>query len=237
MNSKQSDISQKKNEDFFLTHLDSYQQLVDDLDTYKNIFLAINKEVEGIDSLIDIGNGGVFAYKPELVNKITAVDLFLDALDASKYPPNVELKQGTALALKEPDDHYDAVLLVMLIHHLVGVNASQTEKNLDKCLHECHRVVKPGGKLIIMESCVPVWFYFLEKVLFPVLNVLISKFITHPMAFQYPHRMITHKIRNLFGECRTEKVPKGRHVIQLGWKVPSYVTPVQPYLFTAIKRT
>jgi ubiquinone/menaquinone biosynthesis C-methylase UbiE len=235
MESIQSEVNKKKNEDFFLNHLDSYRDMVSDLDTYKNIFLTVNEEVNGVDSLIDIGNGGVFAYTPSLVNKITAVDLFLDSLDASKYPSNVLLKQGNALELSEPDAHYDAVLVVMLIHHLVGRNVLETEQNLGKCLGECYRVLKPGGKLIIVESCIPSWFYFFEKRLFPIANFLISKYITHPMAFQYPQIMITKEIQKLFGACETKEIPKGRYVIQLGWKVRSFLTPVQPYLFTTRK--
>ncbi len=233
--STQAESIKKKNEDFFQTHFDSYQSMVESLDTYKNIFRVVNKEVAGIPSLIDIGNGGVFAYDPQLVSKITAVDLFLDNLDPKKYPNNVSLKQGNALALNEPDNSYDGTLMVMLIHHLAGIDCVSTENNLPQCLQECFRILKPGGKLIIVESCVPAWLYWMEKMLFPVTNFLISKFLSHPMTYQYTRVKIQAALHSIFGNCTTEQIPKGKYVIQLGWKVPSIFTPVQPVLFVAFK--
>ncbi len=168
---------------------------------------------------------------PGVRRRITAVDL-LRTRSMLRVSAERGARPGNALE-RSPDGEYDAVLLVMLIHHLVGTNVSETEENLERCLSECFRVMKPGGKLIIVESCVPNRVYLLERLLFPVLNYLISRFAAHPMAFQYPQAKIAHKIRSVFGECRTSQVQKGRYVIQLGWKVPSLVTPVQPFLFTA----
>lgn len=233
---KQNEVVKKKNEDFFLTNLDSYRALVADLDTYQNIFNVVNESVRGINNLVDIGNGGVFAYDPKLVNKITAIDLFLDNLDQSKYPPNVILKQGNALNLSESTNSFDGTLMVMLIHHLVGDDLSKTEKNMQKCFEECHRVLKPGGKLILVESCVPYWLYLLERLLFPVTNFLISTFLNHPMAFQYTSGRIHKTITSLFGNCGMTEIPKGKYVIQLGWKTPSFLTPVRPMLFIAEKK-
>ena len=159
MKTKQTELSQKKNEEFFLNHIEAYGDMVGTLDSYANIYSAVNEHVNGIESLADIGNGGVFSYDPSLVKKITAIDLFLDSLDPKRYPPNVVLKQGDALALSDPDNSYDAVLFVMLIHHLVGKNYQETHENMDRCLKEAFRVLRPGGRLIIVESCVPTWLY------------------------------------------------------------------------------
>jgi len=235
MKSKQSSDSQKSNEVYFLNYIDEYGGMVGELDSYENIRTAINLHIDGLENLVDIGNGGVFAYDTNLVKKITAIDLFLDSLDFSKYPKNVILRQGDALNLEVPETFYDAVIFVMLIHHLVGENVKDTHENLTRCISEAHKVLKPGGKLIIVESCVPSWLYKAEKILFPISNYLISKFLTHPMAFQYTSDMVANKILEFFGECEVQKIPKGKYIIQLGFKVRSFLTPVEAFIFTAHK--
>ena len=54
----------------------------------------------------------------------------------------------------------------MLLHHLVGNSVSENLKNLDKCLEQTYKTLTKDGQLIIVESCVPNWFYKIEKILF-----------------------------------------------------------------------
>jgi hypothetical protein len=80
------------------------------IDSYLLIREALDREIAGIDSMLDVGNGGVFEYDTSAVGSIVAVDLFLDQLPESHFPPNVTPRGGSALDLHEPEDHYDAVL-------------------------------------------------------------------------------------------------------------------------------
>ena len=81
---------------------------------------AVTREVAGTGLLLDVGNGGVFDYDTTKVDRIVAVDLFLDRLPASQFPANVTARKGDALSLDEPDDSYEVVLEALLYHHLVG---------------------------------------------------------------------------------------------------------------------
>ncbi len=51
----------------------------------------------GTGRLLDVGNGGVFEYSPELVDSIVAVDLFLSKIPEEQFPANVEARDGDAL--------------------------------------------------------------------------------------------------------------------------------------------
>ena len=77
----------------------------------------------GTDLLLHVGNGGVFEDDTTQVERIVAVDVFIDRLPSSNFPPNVTARRGDALVLDEPDDAYEMVLEALLYHHLVGARA------------------------------------------------------------------------------------------------------------------
>lgn len=234
----QTETNAGKNSSFFAENLATYAQNVQDLDTYARIRESINAAIAGVDTLLDIGNGGVFDYDTSSVRKIVALDLFLDALpDSWVCPPNVTLKTGSALEIPAGNESFDAALIVMLLHHLVGHSVAQCLDNITQALSEAYRVLRPGGKLIIVESCVPRWFYGFERLVFPMAVSVIHALMKHPATIQYPPEIITALIEEKTGR-RPEvlEIPKGRWVLQYGFKVPSILTPVMPFRFVVEKR-
>jgi hypothetical protein len=72
----QSEISAAANATYFLEHLQDYHDSIATIDTYRTLHDFISKQVEGVNELLDVGNGGVFAYDTSRVGSITAIDLF-----------------------------------------------------------------------------------------------------------------------------------------------------------------
>lgn len=73
----------------------------------------------------------------------------------AKCPPNVRFEWGDALALPYPDDHFDAAT--------VGFGA-RNFTDLPRGLAEMVRVVRPGGRIVVLEIATPTrpplsWFY------------------------------------------------------------------------------
>ncbi len=235
----QSRDSVAANARYFLEHLNEYDRSVAQIDTYATIHRFISRKVAGVERLLDVGNGGVFCYDTASVGSITAIDLFLedlpDGLVKAHFPKNAKARQGSALALPEPDGSFDMVLMVMLLHHLAGTDWRTSWDNARKALAEAWRVLQPGGKLLIVESCVPPWFFALEKPAFRVLASIAGSVLSHPITFQYPFRMIEGELRNKTSNVHIEQIPKGRYVLQFGFKTPSFATPVQVYAFEAQK--
>lgn len=236
----QSEASTKSNASYFLEHLGEYNASVQNIDTYKSIREFISQRVAGTPHLLDIGNGGVFDYETENVGSITAIDLFLGDLHsdivAKHFPANCRPVQGSALELPEPADKFDMALMVMLLHHLTSTDWQKSWENSRLALDEAWRVLKPGGRLLIVESCIPWWFFQLEKPALWILSRVFNSLFSHPITLQFPVEMIANELRKKTDTVRVTEIPKGKHVLQLGFKVPSFVTPVMPYAIEATKR-
>jgi SAM-dependent methyltransferase len=225
----QSAESKKRNVKFFSRA--QYAENIGELDTYKLIRERINGELHGIRSLLDVGNGGVFDYDTSLVESIVGVDLFLPS---TPLPPNVSMRAGDAVSLPFKRPQFDAVMMVMLLHHLAGKTAAASEDNLRAALSEARRVALPQAKIIVVESCVPAWFFRMQKLVFPLSSRLVSLVLSHPAVLQYTAERIVQVLREAgFVNIRREAIPLGKYVLQFGVKWPSRLTPVYPMIFTA----
>lgn len=232
----QSESSRGKNHSWFSQNNATYASDVATLDTYARIGAALNRALAGQERVVDIGSGGVFAYDTTPFKSIVAVDLFLDQIDPAGLGPNVELRKGDALDLPFATGSVEgAVVIVMLLHHLAGATVDATLANMDRAISEAHRVLAPGGRLVLGESCVPRWFRACQRVAYPLALRVLDKLVSHPVTFQDTAASQRRRVERAFGNATIEHVPKGRHVIQYGYTVPSWLTPVEVYLLTATK--
>ncbi|MEM9257156.1 MAG: methyltransferase domain-containing protein [Pseudomonadota bacterium] len=233
----QSTSSSKKNAEFFLDEYDDYKENVASIDTYQLISAGLSKELRGAGRVLDVGNGGVFSYDTQGVREIVGLDLFLDELPKDlELPENVTMVQGSALDIPQELLDFDGVVIVMLIHHLIGKTVAECIGNVRQLFSEVYRVLKPGGRILIVESCIPPWFYIFEKMVFLPATFVIENTIKHPPTLQYPVKFLERAMTEAgFVDVASKTIPKGRFVIQYGFKVPSWVTPVQPVLFSAEK--
>jgi len=123
----------------------------------------------------------------------------------------------------------------MLLHHLTGNSLEESSANVSRAIGEAFRVLGPGGKLIIVESCVPWWFYRFEKVIFPLAAKVISRFLEHPATLQFPASMIDELLRKFTPKVELTPISRRRWLLQYGMKYPAVLTPVVPYRFVASK--
>lgn len=225
-----------RNAKFFAT--DKHGRDAAELDTYRLIREALNREVACDGRMLDVGNGGVFEYDTSLVNEIVAVDLFLDQLDPAHFPPNVTPRAGNALDLEEYEAEYDAVLESLLFHHLVGERVGDLLTNVRRALAEAERVIKPRGRMLIVESCVPRWFYRVEKLLFRALVMLARTPVLggHPATMQLPFDLLVELVGERFEVAHAYQIPPGRWTTQFGRKWPTAMTPARAYMIVASKR-
>ncbi len=111
-----------------------------------NVYPYINKE----DRVLDFGCGsGVFLVRlAKVCQSIVGVDISKPLVDiATGAIQDLRLDNARALNVKPgalgfDSGSFDRVLMVDVIHHL---------EDVDAVLGEAHRVLKPGGKLVIFE--------------------------------------------------------------------------------------
>ncbi|HGF6516068.1 TPA: class I SAM-dependent methyltransferase [Yersinia enterocolitica] len=234
---QQTPNSKKMNADFFLNEHSDYKKKIESIDTYKSISQTLDSNLLGVNKLLDIGNGGVFDYSTENIPEIIGLDLFLDNItDDVVVPDNVRMVQGSALDIPEPLNNFDAVIMVMLIHHLVGKDVQSCVNNVRRSFDEAYRVLSPGGRLLVMDSCVPKWFYLFESLMFKPASWIIERTIKHPPVLQHTISGVAELMQKTgFSDIEIIIVPKGKYILQFGVKVPSFVTPTQPVLIVGHK--
>jgi SAM-dependent methyltransferase len=232
----QDTTSARQNAEFFAG--DKHARDVAELDTYQLIREAVTREVAGTGQLLDVGNGGVFDYDTTQVGEIVAVDLFLDQIPPRAFPPNVTALKGDALDLEQRDGSQEAVLEALLYHHLVGTRPRDSIVNVRRAIAEAARVLRPGGRLIVAESCVPRWFYGLEKVMFrPLVAVARTRLLGgHPAVLQLSFPLLRELIAERLEIERAYRVPAGRWITQFGRRWPTALTPARAVVVVARKQ-
>ncbi|HYZ28770.1 MAG TPA: class I SAM-dependent methyltransferase [Thermoleophilaceae bacterium] len=125
------------------------------------------------------GTGDLAIALRERGAEVVAVDFAEKMLEiARKKAPAIEFRTGNALALDFPDDAFDAAT--------VGFGARNFD-DLDRGLSEMARVVKPGGRVVVLEITTPQrpplsWFF---KAWFDQVVPLIGRLAGDPDAYAY----------------------------------------------------
>jgi len=108
-------------------------------------------EFRATDRVLDLGTGtGIVAHAvAPLVAQVVGVDLSHDMLRQAMAGrlTNEVFEEGDARHLHYPDAWFDKVVARMVFHHLMPDPVV--------AMRECHRVLKPGGLMILSEGVPP----------------------------------------------------------------------------------
>lgn len=107
--------------------------------------------------LLDIATGtaemAILACRQLNPEKVTGIDLSAEMLDIGRkkiekegFTNQIELLKGDAEAINFPDNSFDAVMAAFGVRNF---------ENLEQGLKEILRVLKPGGRLLILEFSKP----------------------------------------------------------------------------------
>jgi len=204
---------------------DHYAEAQTRLECYRNIQQSVEREVRGEGRVLDIGNGGFFNYNTTHAGHVTAVDLFLK--DGPGPTPNSSFKTGSFLDLPFPAASFDCALQQNVLHHVTGRSVQENFANMGQCLREMFRVLRPGGKAVVVESTVGPLFNLFERLVYrPFLWV---KRGGHPVTFQYTARQLIAAALDAGFELEEFTwIPRGWFLLQFGYIWPSALTPARP---------
>jgi SAM-dependent methyltransferase len=224
MSTGQQQVTAATNSRWFANN-DHYIEGQARLEHYRHIQKIVEREVRGVDRLLDVGNGGFFNYDTALAGHVTAVDLFLP--NGPGPTANSTFRQGSFLKLPFHDESFDGVLQQNVFHHVTGPDVAQNRANLRRCLTEMYRCLRPGGKAIVIESTVGPIFYAFEVAVYQI--CLTVKRGGHPVTFQYTPRQIIRRAEECgFQVEEFTYVPRGKFILQYGYKWPTLLTPARP---------
>jgi demethylmenaquinone methyltransferase/2-methoxy-6-polyprenyl-1,4-benzoquinol methylase len=125
------------------------------------------------------GTGDLAIALAERDADVVGVDFAEKMLEiARRKAPAIEFRTGNALALELPDDGFDAAT--------VGFGARNFD-DLDRGLAEMARVVRPGGRVVVLEITTPQrpplsWFF---RMWFDRLVPMIGRVAGDPDAYDY----------------------------------------------------
>jgi ubiquinone/menaquinone biosynthesis C-methylase UbiE len=111
-------------------------------------------ELRGVERVLDVGTGGghaAFALAP-YVAEVVALDLTRPMLDVAREEAgkrrlsNISYLEGNAQALPCEDGSFDVVVCRKAAHHFLRVQ---------QVVQEWMRVLKPGGRLVLVDSTSP----------------------------------------------------------------------------------
>ena len=86
-------------------------------------------------------------YLPEMIEQARAS---MQSLPSS-MPGKVDFEVGSVMAISEPSDTYDKVIVIRVV-----INLGEWSNQLT-ALRECARVLKPGGVLLLSEATIQGW--------------------------------------------------------------------------------
>lgn len=213
-------------------------------DYYENARALITPYMAEGASVLDIGNGGILNYDFSMVRELVCADISLSdrIVAAYKDAPNVRFVKSDILGMGNMESgHFDVVIVQKVIHHLAEKDYKTTRANCVRALNECVRVLRPGGRLLVLESTVRRWFERLEIAFFKPMMAACD-LLKFDRVFQYSPgslaEIISEEVENvepLIGGAMQD-IGMGRHVVFLGRKCPAWLLPCGVTFYSVEKR-
>jgi demethylmenaquinone methyltransferase/2-methoxy-6-polyprenyl-1,4-benzoquinol methylase len=184
-----------------------------------------------LDVATGTGDVAIMSWKYLRPKKIIGIDISEGMLNLGKQKiaklllsNYIELKKGDSEAINFTDNTFDAVTVAF------GVRNFQ---NLEQGLHEMYRVIKPGGKLVILEFSKPKQMIFsgLYNMYLKIICPNIGRWLTrNKEAYQYLHNSVKafpegetflHILQQVgFSETSLKRLSLGICTIYCGRKKP-----------------
>lgn len=161
----------------------------------KNKFSNLPEEFKSL-KVCDLacGPGNNIVLLKDKVHEIYGIDLSKEMIEICREKfsneKSVKLKQVSAIKTKLESNYFDYVMIRMGLHHI---------KEKDKLLKEAYRILKKGGKFLVIDK------YYINK--FEICKRAIVKMIFQKNFFIFNEHLISKKeTKNLFSSSKFKLV-------------------------------
>lgn len=201
---------------------------------YSTIFKFTSSIVKG--NVLDIGCGSRIYYNVDSVQSWAGLDLSQTLLDQLRFlggnePPKVQKLLHTCEDLPFPDETFDTVCAVFVLHHLAQQNRARSRQIVLAVLREARRVLKKGGHLLIAENPprIPLRPY---RAIFPVLYWL-SRRLT---GVELPYFWTSQELSEIAKEAGFPSVHYVDIPLREKMKLPVFGITIRPWLFNSVQK-
>lgn len=163
---------------------------------YEQIAERINSLITDKD-VLDIGNGGRFAYDTRLPRKIFAMDVSADMLASINDPNIIKIVSDARNMNSIENNSVDVIILMLVLHHINGDNISQSLETLEGVLSEARSKLRPGGHLVVAEALLSPALYRLQSFCFQLTRWLLQRFGIS-MIFFFTRSLLAGRIAQIF---------------------------------------
>jgi len=149
------------------------------VDVHQRIKRVIEPRLAGI--VVDVGSGGDTRHRNPAITLLVSVDNVLEFLRHAKDPAAFNAA-GDVRALPFKKGSVDRIVIQFVVHHLTDDNLAGTLRNVRAAVAESARILKPGGRIFIVDSMTWRPLDVLQRALYPLSRTLLRGF-GRPMVF------------------------------------------------------
>lgn len=183
---------------------------------YDQMEIRISPLVKG-KVVLDVGNGGRFAYDTSLPEKVIAMDISPKMLDEIKNPKVIKVVGDARDMLAIKDGSVDIIILLLVLHHITGSNKDASIEALDSVISSAHDKLRPGGHLIITEALLSPLLFKVQCLSFQLTRSILSR-LGVPMIFFFSLPVISERIIQKF-QIKSNDI-EVMHLKLNGWMDP-----------------
>jgi SAM-dependent methyltransferase len=149
------------------------------LDVHQRIKRVIEPRLAGI--VVDVGSGGDTRHRSPAITALISVDNVLEFLQHAKDPAALNAA-GDVRALPFKKESVDRIVIQFVVHHLTDEGLAGTLRNVKAAISESARILKPGGRIFIVDSMTWRPLDMLQRAVYPMSRAILHGF-GRPMVF------------------------------------------------------